>query len=185
MIRLRQTPSKRSKWLMAGICSASILAIVWPHKPGVPILYNDSASVPLGFWLKTSAKVQLGAVIGFRPPPAAMPYVALHMPQYVSAKLILKYVVAVAGDQICRDAGGTFSVDGRPLGRAVPADNHGNRLPVWQGCQTITGNDVAVFSDHIPNSFDSRFYGVIPAQDIYGVYQPLWTWTGGAYGEQH
>jgi len=162
--------------LVAAISAVAIVAIVWPHKPGVAILYNDSASVPLGFWIKTTDKVRVGAVIGFRPPLAAMPYVTAHMPAYVRAKLILKYVAAVGGDQICRSADGMFSVNGHNLGRAMAADRHGNRLPVWQGCETLAGGDVAVFSDHIPDSFDSRFYAAIPAGDIFGVYRPLWTW---------
>jgi len=164
--------------LVAAISAVTIAAIVWPHKPGVAILYNDSASVPLGFWIKTSDTVSVGAVIGFRPPLAAMPYVTAHMPAYVRAKLILKYVAAVAGDQICRTADGTFSVNGHALGRAVTVDGHGNRLPVWQGCETLEGGEVAVFSDHIPDSFDSRFYAAIPAGDIFGVYRPFWTWKG-------
>jgi type IV secretory pathway protease TraF len=178
MIRLRATPLPRSAYLVAAISAVAIVAIVWPHKPGVAILYNDSASVPLGFWIKTTDTVRVGAVIGFRPPLVAMPYVTAHMPAYVTAKLILKYVAAVAGDQICRTADGMFSVNGHNLGRAVSEDRLGNRLPVWQGCETLASGDVAVFSDHIPDSFDSRFYAAIPAADIIGVYRPLWTWKG-------
>jgi type IV secretory pathway protease TraF len=144
-----------------------------------PLVYNDSASVPLGFWWRAGGPgtpLRPGMVIGFRPPTAGRAYVAAHMPQYLHDELILKYVVATAGGRICRGPGGTFSVNGLVLGRASNADEHGNPLPTWQGCETLPVGSVAVFSSRIPNSYDSRYYGAVPARDIKAVYRPLWVW---------
>ena len=157
------------------IMALAVTALMRPADHSDARLFNDSASVPLGFWRRVQTPVVKGVVIGFHPPAAAMPYVLAHMPEYASKKLIQKYVVATAGDQICR-AGVAFSVNGAVLSQAALADRQGSPLPTWQGCHTLTAGQVAVFSDRIPNSFDSRYYGAIPAANIIGVYRPLWTW---------
>jgi conjugative transfer signal peptidase TraF len=160
---------------MLAIMVLALAALARPADKSDARLINDSASVPLGFWSRLQTPIVKGVVIGFHPPQAAMPYVLAHMPEYAHQKLILKYVVATAGDRICR-AGEAFSVNGDVLGQAATADRQGRALPAWQGCQTLTAGEVAVFSNRIPNSFDSRYYGVIPAANIIGVYRPLWTW---------
>jgi conjugative transfer signal peptidase TraF len=153
----------------------AILALLRPADHSNSRLFNDSASVPLGFWHRVPQPVEAGAIVGFHPPAAAMAYVEAHMPEYTHRKLILKYVVATSGDRICR-AGASFSVNGKLYGQAAPTDGLGAALPQWQGCRTLAVGEVAVFSNRIPNSFDSRYYGTVPAANIIGVYRPLWTW---------
>ena len=160
---------------LLAIMILAIAALMRPADHSDTRLFNDSASVPLGFWSRVKTPIVPGVVIGFHPPEAAMTYVRQHMPEYASKKLIQKYVVATAGDRICR-AGGAFSVNGTVLGQAALADREGNPLPAWQGCHVLTAGQVAVFSNRIPNSFDSRYYGAIPAANIIGVYRPVWTW---------
>ena len=167
--------SRRGAFLLALAMGLGIAGLLRPADHSSERLINDSPSVPLGFWHRVEAPVAIGAVIGFKPPPAALGYVSAHMPAYLHRKLILKYVVAVAGDRICR-AGEAFTVDGRELGQASARDAQGAVLPVWQGCQTLGAGEVAVFSNRIPNSFDSRYYGAIPENNIIGVYRPIWTW---------
>ena len=165
--------------MVAGAGTLAALMLAFSRPAAAPLVYNDSASVPLGFWWRAGGPgtaLRPGMVIGFRPPAAGRAYVAVHMPQYLHDELILKYVVATAGARICRDAAGAFSVDGRVLGRALKADEHGNPLPAWRGCRTLPPGSVAVFSSRIPDSYDSRYYGAVPARDIKAVYRPLWAW---------
>lgn len=171
---MNKTTSRIPTALLA-VMGLAILALMRPSDHSGARLFNDSASVPLGFWLRTTQPVALGEIVGFPPPQAAMAYVAAHMPAYAHGKLILKYVVATAGDRICR-AGEAFTVNGRLYGLAATKDGVGVNLPQWQGCQILAPGEVAVFSNRIPNSFDSRYYGPIPAGNIVGVYRPLWTW---------
>jgi len=165
--------------VLAGAGMLAALMLAFGRPVAAPLVYNDSASVPLGFWWRAGGPgtaLRPGMVIGFRPPQAGRAYVAAHLPQYLHDELILKYVVATAGARICRDAQEAFSVAGRVLGRALKADEHGNPLPAWQGCQTLPAGSVAVFSSRIPDSYDSRYYGAVPARDIKAVYRPLWVW---------
>lgn len=164
-----------------GIAFAALSAIKLPPDGGALVLLNDSASVPEGLWLRESrgaeaaAKVAAGDVIAFRPPARALPYVRAYMPEYLHKQSILKYVVATDGDTICRQ-GTRFSVDHRYLGTAMTEDGNGHALPTWSGCTVLRHGQVAVFSDRIPNSFDSRYYGPIPSNKILGLYRPLLTW---------
>jgi type IV secretory pathway protease TraF len=41
---------------------------------------------------------------------------------------------------------------------------------------TACGREYVVFSNRIPNSFDSRYYGPVHRRDILGVYAPIWIW---------
>lgn len=177
--RAPRSARRTAALVLAGAGTLAALMLAFGRPVATPLTHNDSASVPLGFWWRIGGPAMAlrpGMVIGFRPPAAGRAYVAAHMPQYLHDELILKYVVATAGARICRDAQGAFSVNGRVLGRALKADEHGNPLPAWQGCRTLPTGSIAVFSGRIPNSYDSRYYGAVPARDIKAVYRPLWVW---------
>jgi conjugative transfer signal peptidase TraF len=139
------------------------------------ILYNTSESVPLGLYIRTGASTTPGAIIAYRPPAAAQAYVEAHLPFYLRWPL-LKPVVGVPGDMACRNPGGLFSVNGRTLGRAQECDSQGAPLPQWHGCRELGAGEVVTFSERVPNSFDSRYYGPVPSENVLGVYAPLLTW---------
>lgn len=142
------------------------------------VLYNDSASVPLGFWYRSAtdaAALKPGAVVAFRPPEAARAYVAAALPRYQSDDL-LKPVIAGMGDEFCVLDDGAATVNGRAVAQAADLDSAGRPLPHWRGCKRLDPGEVAVISMAIPNSFDSRYYGPVPPALIRGSYAPLWTW---------
>lgn len=175
----RDAPRFR-RWRIAAIAIAGMTFALAAHRPSsdAAILYNDSPSVPCGFWVRTSTsvtRVRVGEVIAFRPPATADAYLRKAMPEYLHRQSIIKYVAALPGDKICRK-GRRFSVNGRMLGSAFVRDDNGRRLPTWTGCDTLTNRQLAVFSARIPNSFDSRYYGPVPTQNVLGVYRPLLTW---------
>jgi type IV secretory pathway protease TraF len=57
-----------------------------------------------------------------------------------------------------------------------PNDGDGHRLPIWRGSRVLGADEFFVFSDRIPNSFDSRCYGPIERGQVESVRQPLLTW---------
>lgn len=180
MILRRGDAPMRRRLRITAIALAALGVIIATHRPrsDAAILYNDSPSVPRGFWLRTStpvAQVRVGDVIAFRPPKAADSYLRRAMPEYLHRQSIIKYVVATVGNTICRH-GRHFSVNGHQLGNAYLRDRNGVPLPRWTGCDTLTRHQLAVFSNRIPNSFDSRYYGAIPDRNVLGVYRPLLTW---------
>ena len=86
---------------------------------------------------------------------------------------LLKQVAAAEGDLVCTQ-GSTLAVNGRRLAPIYTVDPHGGRLPQWRGCRRLVAGELFVFSNRIPNSFDSRYYGPVSAQHVLGVYRPLW-----------
>jgi len=55
--------------------------------------------------------------------------------------------------------------------RAGPS---GHPLPAWHGCQVLAEDEIAVFSNRIPDSIDSRLFGAVPIAEVTGTYRPLW-----------
>ena len=64
-------------------------------------------------------------------------------------------------------------VNGQWRGPTLSHDRAGRPLPVWTGCRPLGDGQYFMFSDHVPNSFDSRYFGPIDVVDIVGVYRPL------------
>ena len=56
-------------------------------------------------------------------------------------------------------------------------DPSGKLLPQWRGCRALLKGEFFVFSNRIPNSFDSRYYGPVKVDQIMGVFEPVATTT--------
>lgn len=84
---------------------------------------------------------------------------------------LLKPVAAVPGDTVTVSARGV-SVNGRliPNSAALSADDMGRTLQsVPAGVYAVPQGAVWVISSHDPRSFDSRYYGPVPVQNIKGI----------------
>lgn len=65
-------------------------------------------------------------------------------------------------------------INGRQMGPIWPRDRAGRPLPHWEGCLTLGPGEFLAYSERIPNSFDSRYYGPVGQADLIGAYEPLW-----------
>ncbi len=142
-----------------------------------PFKVNGTRSLPRGIYVRTFETPRVGSIVWFPLPAAMRSYVAA-FPGAVAwfdrpSNGLLKPVVGLAGDVICRDDVGVFSLNGRAIGR-VPVAGPGGDLPAWQGCRRLGEGELAVFSGRIPDSLDSRLYGPVAAAGAH-VYRPLWT----------
>ena len=152
----------------APIGAAAILAASLPHPL---LLWNQTPSEPEGLYIRTDAVPRPGVIIAFRSPAAAFPYADRRM-GYLHRVPILKAVAAGENDRVCT-AGGVLAINGQRRGPVLDRDSHGDRLPAWRGCRVLTRGEVFVFSDRVPNSFDSRYYGPVDRAAILGVFAPL------------
>jgi len=158
---------------LAGIAAFAGLCIVVRAAIGAPvILYNGSPSEPIGFYRLSSAAPMKGALVAFPVPRAGQDYARSALP-YLTHTPILKNIAAVYPETACA-IDGTLHLDGRTAGPIAMADSRGHAMPRWRGCIRIGRSEVFVFSNRIPNSFDSRYYGPVPVSSILGVYKPLW-----------
>lgn len=145
------------------------------------VLINRSASEPSGVYLVAQGPAVPGEKIAFRVPQPGRAYAAAVMPERLGSS-ILKTVVAGEGDRVCA-ATGWLVINSRDVAAIARTDRRGQPLPQWRECRRLRAGELFVFSDRIPNSFDSRYYGPVPASDVIGVYRLLKAFEGAPGGE--
>ena len=143
-------------------------------RPTPLLLYNPSPSEPIGFYRASSAAPDPGQLISFKVPEQGRAYAAQHL-AYVLRNSILKEIAAGQGSTVCADHA-VLSIDGRARAKIADHDRRGAQLPHWQGCRRLGAGQYFAFSNRIPNSYDSRYYGPVSSRQVLGVYAPLWTW---------
>lgn len=157
--------------LAAGAALIGALSLATAGGARPLLLWNRTASEPEGLYVRGAGPVSVGALIAFPAPSAAFPYADGHM-GYLRRVPILKHVAAVAGDQVCT-ANNRLEINGRVRATILRQDRRGATLPRWDGCRRLRDGEVFVFSDRIPNSFDSRYFGPVNRAEIVGVFRPL------------
>ena len=143
----------------------------WAASRNAPplVMLNDSASEPTGFYVRTSQAPEVGALVAFRTPPQAFPY-ADHRHSLLRRHPILKAIAAASGDRVCTQSN-RLTINDRIRAPIAAKDRFGDVLPRWRDCRQLTAGELFVFSDLIPNSFDSRYFGPVNRNDVLGVYR--------------
>jgi type IV secretory pathway protease TraF len=144
------------------------------------VIRNISPSLPLGWYMRVNEPVTTGSLVTFPLPRSMSAYAASEpaMQAFFRDHSLIKPVVAMSGDTICRDRRGVFSVNGKALATAARTGPTGRPLPVWRGCVELSKDEIAVFSNRVPDSIDSRLFGAVPLSDVEGVYTALWVEEG-------
>jgi signal peptidase I len=96
--------------------------------------------------------------------------VAFHSP--LEEKDLVKRAVAVEGDEITLTSEGEIYINGERITESyIPADQAVSYIN-----QTVTlGEDeVFVMGDNRNNSFDSRYFGAIPEEDVFGEFMVIY-----------
>lgn len=175
--RLQPAPSpRRRRWRRAlgAVGASAVLLTTVPLFVDMPLrlLWNASASVPVGLYVVSEEMPERGELAVVRPAPGVAAYMAGR--HYVPLGVpLLKPVAATAGATICRD-GETVSIDGRPAATALAADRLGRPLPVWTGCRALGSGEYFLLATASPSSFDSRYFGPVHAGAVVGRAIPLW-----------
>ncbi|MEG3125086.1 S26 family signal peptidase [Sphingomonas sp. GB1N7] len=141
--------------------------------PAARFVWNASASVPIGLYrAHPGAVVKVGDLVAVTPPKALETFLAQR--HYLPLRVpLLKPVAAMAGQTVCR-FGSSVSVDGKHLGNALPFDRYGRPLPRWAGCRRLGPHQVFLMSAAVPDSFDGRYFGPLPASTVRAMLTPLW-----------
>jgi conjugative transfer signal peptidase TraF len=92
---------------------------------------------------------------------------------------LIKRLTGVAGDRVTIDSAGV-EVNGIRLANSAPCNFDGAGRPL-QPCalkdHILGPGEVLLMSDYSPASFDSRYFGILPATTIESVITPLLTWN--------
>lgn len=139
-------------------------------------------SVPRGLYRAVELPLQRGVLVAFCLPPTLSAFAAAR--GYVSwgscpggTQPVVKPIGAIAGDtvELRPDA---ILVNGAPLPNSATLshDARGRALPhlPW-GRYQVTANEFWLFATHIPESWDSRYFGPIPRALILTTARAVWT----------
>ena len=90
---------------------------------------------------------------------------------------MVKPIGAVAGDTV-ELRSDVIRVNGKPLpnSKTLTRDAHDRPLPhmPW-GRYVVAADEVWLFATHIPESWDSRYFGPIQRTQILTTTRPVWT----------
>jgi conjugative transfer signal peptidase TraF len=167
---------RRHPILSAGLTLTAVLAIASAFYADRQIVINTSPSVQPGIYIRSSATPKVGAIVDFEIPAAAQPYIHARSGYSGGNWYILKPIIAGPGDQI-DTLGEWLVVNGKRIAPMPPREDSAHRpLPIWRACRRLADDEFFVFSDRIPNSFDSRCYGPITRNEIASVRRPILAW---------
>lgn len=161
--------------LIAAQIAASVIAFTMVVDLPTKLVWNASASVPIGLYaIRPIERLEVGELVLARPsePLAAFladgGYVPLGVP-------LLKRIAALPGQTVCREER-TVTVDGFTLAVARERDRMGRPLPHWNGCRMLVDGEVFLLNRDEPSSLDGRYFGPLPASSIVGRASLIWAW---------
>lgn len=154
-----------------GVATLAVTAII---SPPPRLVWNASASVPIGFYgITPLQRPAIDSIVLVEPPARfarlfdARGYVPFGVP-------LLKRIAALPGQRVCRQ-GPALSIDGKVVALALERDRRGRTLPIWNGCHTLRPGEVFLLNRDAPRSLDGRYFGLTATTSVIGQASPLWT----------
>jgi conjugative transfer signal peptidase TraF len=157
----------------AGMVSAGVLS--W-RRIGPSILINETRSEPLGLYRVVAhpqGDYRRGMYVLFPVPDSVQSLV--YGRHWIRAGVpLLKELWGLAGDEVCVLAD-RLQVNGQYVGPVFERDRTGQALPKIRGCFEVQSGSFFAASNHLPNSFDGRYFGALPLSQLLGEARPVWT----------
>lgn len=164
----------RFGYVMATFFSVMGVAVASFVSLPVKLLWNASASTPIGFYdLEPPGDLKVGDLVAVMPDKPLADFMVGR--GYIGRGVpLLKHIAALPGQNVCR-TGNAVTVDDVPFGDALDRDKRGRPLPVWQGCQRVADGDVFLMNPSVGDSLDGRYFGPLPERAVIGQATPLYT----------
>ena len=153
-----------------GMASISLLGVASAFDFTPRLVWNASASAPIGLYLIQNRAPKLGDFVLLSPDASFEKFIneRFYLPKDVP---LLKRAAALAGARICR-VGEAIFIDGMYIADALLFDSRGRKMPVWEGCFLLS--ETEIFLINAPeNSLDGRYSGATDLRDVIGVARPL------------
>jgi conjugative transfer signal peptidase TraF len=141
--------------------------------PAPRLVWNVSASAPVGVYHVIFGDIRRGDLVLVRPPQEIAQFAAERGYLPLGAPLV-KRIAALSGDDVCvfKEA---VIINGKPVARRLEKDGAERLLPRWYGCRELADNELFLLMDAVPDSFDSRYFGPVSVANVIGRLVPLWT----------
>lgn len=155
-----------------GVAALFGLALLgWANsRDGDLVIYNHSASMPVGLYVRSDGPVSRGAIVTVRArdvAPAAAARHEFHGPR----DRFIKTVAAAGGDTVCSTLH-EVRVNGRHAAARQATDSGDRQLPYWIGCQRLARDEVLLLGQ-TQDSFDGHYWGPVHVSTIEGLWLPL------------
>lgn len=168
--RLLKTPKPE---ILFGVVGLGLIGSAAFVSPTPQLVWNASASAPIGLYRVVSGAPQRGDLVLVRAPKpiaklaAERGYLPLNVP-------LVKRVAAVSGNEVCAFHEVIF-VEGKIAALRLKADRAGRPLPQWNDCRELGAGEFFLLMDNASFSFDSRYFGPVSGANLIGRLVPLWT----------
>ena len=176
-LRRDRVARRRGRFRLVATAAAAVAAtaaaatMLWPPRPA--LVWNASASAPIGLYLVSAAgDVRSGETVIAWPPAAARSLAAERGYLPVNVPLV-KRVAATAGDRVCA-AGEAVFVNGRVEVLRRSHDAAGRPLPWWTGCFDLQEGQYLLLMPGSAASFDGRYFGLTERRELVGTARLLW-----------
>ncbi|MGG5889962.1 S26 family signal peptidase [Falsiroseomonas sp. HC035] len=158
---------------MATLAGLGLIAVPAVAEWQPRIIWNASASVPLGLYIAAAADdIALGDLVLVRPPETLAAFLAER--GYVARGVpLLKHVAALPPQVVCAE-GTAIMVDGETVAHRRMADRLGRPLPTWHGCHRLESGEVFLLNADEPDSLDGRYFGPLLRTSIVARLRPVW-----------
>lgn len=171
--------ARHRRWRSRAAAAISVLgaaAIGFPAliHPVPRLVWNASASAPVGlYFVQPGAGIARGDLVLVHTPDSVRKLAAErgYLPTNVP---LIKRIAAAGGDIVCA-TGNVISINGRAAAGRLARDRLGRLLPGWSGCHLLDSGEVFLLMRGVTDSFDSRYFGPVPATMIIGRLAPVWT----------
>jgi signal peptidase I len=139
-----------------------------------PMILNETPSMAKGAYVRVGEvdALKIGDIIAIPMNSAARNYLVKKL-GYPKDTMLIKRVAGLSGDLVCRQDG-VVTIKKSAL-VAARSDRQGNHLQAWNGCRILSPNQVFLLGDH-QASFDSRYFGPVPRNELVGIYRAAITW---------
>ena len=152
--------------MILGVGAAAIAMLCFTgNASSARLVWNTTASAPTGLYSIEQGTWRTGDRVAVRP-SASLAGDLDRRGVLPLGKLLIKSVAAGRGDTVCRD-GERVTVNGSQVAVAKVASRTAETLPSWDGCRRLGASEVLLLGD-TPDSYDGRYFGVTPAEDVVG-----------------
>ena len=164
---------RRAAPVVATLAGLGLIAVPVVAEWQPRIIWNASASVPLGLYIAAAADdIALGDLVLVRPPETLAAFLAER--GYVARGVpLLKHVAALPPQVVCAE-GTAIMVDGETVAHRRMVDRLGRPLPTWHGCHRLESGEVFLLNAAEPDSLDGRYFGPLPRTSIVARLRPVW-----------